>query len=78
MIKLASITKRGKDWQAKVYYYDHDHIRHAKSKKDLQLNAKQLFGQPKKKMNLMSEIPLPIQKLLLMNTFGTGLNSLKK
>lgn len=33
MFKLASITKRGKDWQAKVYYYDHDHVRHAKSKK---------------------------------------------
>ena len=30
---MASITKRGKDWQAKVYYYDHDHVRHAKSKK---------------------------------------------
>lgn len=29
---MASITKRGKTWQAKVYYYDDQGVRHAKSK----------------------------------------------
>lgn len=29
---MASITKRGDTWQAKVYYYDENGIRHAKSK----------------------------------------------
>lgn len=32
MIFMASITKRGKTWQAKVYYYDEQGKRHAKSK----------------------------------------------
>ena len=31
MFNLASIRKRGKYWQAKVYYYDENHKRHAKS-----------------------------------------------
>ena len=29
---MASITKRGNKWQAKIYYYDLDHVHHAKSK----------------------------------------------
>nr|WP_283581813.1 Arm DNA-binding domain-containing protein [Ligilactobacillus hohenheimensis] len=29
---MAIITKRGNKWQAKIYYYDLDHVRHAKSK----------------------------------------------
>ena len=29
---MASITKRGEYWQAKVYYYDIDHARHSRSK----------------------------------------------
>lgn len=29
---MASITKRGNKWQAKIYYYDLNHVRHAKSK----------------------------------------------
>ena len=73
---MASISKRGKTWQAKVYFYDEDGKRHAKSKTgfhtkreaeiyatDLQKNSND--GQ----LSVKGSTPLP-DYLIILNVFS--------
>lgn len=77
MFNLASIKKRGNYWQARVDYYDNDHKRHFKNKSGFATKREAQIWATEKENELNVGNSITIQKLLLMNIFGTGLN-LKK